>query len=186
MVFVVVNLVAVFRTCMYSYVLFYSETFTISNSNRYQRKNQEKKKMFHQERVSWSVLNTQTWKCILEIPFTSPLDWDDFLDLSKMKSSDTIGVLVLRSKKNFARYKHNYLVVYLIIWLLTGIVLDYKYLLSLIIMFCFWISLCFYHVNPNFIATKQHKLSCVSLPKKYNALEIEMVGYLLCQLLQDF
>ena len=139
--------------------------------------------MFHQERVSWSVLNTQTWKCILETPFTSPLDWDDFLDLSKMKSSDTIGILILRSKRNVARYKHNYLVVYLTIWLLIGIVLDYKYLLSLIIMFCFWISICFYHVNPNFIATKQHKLSCVSLPKKYNALEVEMVGYLLVDFL---
>lgn len=131
--------------------------------------------MFAREGVSWSVFNTQTWKCVMEIPF-STLDWDDFLDLSKMKAPGHIGTMALRSKKNLGRYKDNYLVVYLTIWLLTGIVIDYKYLLSSIILSCFWIFLCFYHLNPDFIAIKQHKLSCVSLPKKYNALDVEIVG----------
>lgn len=134
--------------------------------------------IYPREKVSWSVFNTQTWKCVLESPF-NPLDWDDFLDLSKMKSPETIGVLTLRTKRNFIRYKDNYLVIYFFIWLLSGIALDYKNLLSLMTMFCFWIFLCFYHVNPNFIATKQYKLSCVSSPKKYNALEVEMVGHMI-------
>jgi len=99
-------------------------------------------------------------------------NWDDFLDFSRMSMPEDIWTFSCRLDRNiYHRFTGNYMIIWFVVMITTGLLYDHWHLLSVSILCTIWSLICITTANPDYFA----KVKTAHTPK-YTASRDERVS----------